>query len=302
MADLSAAYGRLSANTRGALWMLLSALGFTGMTALIKYLGGDYSPALQTFYRSAASLFVLAPIILRDPRGAFRATRKDILLFRAFAGTLAVVLAFYAYQEMPLADANALSFTRTLWLIPLAAFVLRESVGPWRLGAGVAGFGGVLLMLQPSVGGEAPLLPALAALASAFLFALTVTGMKTLTRDHSITVITVWSAALGFLLATPLAFLSWAWPTPVDFLLLCLMGVLGLASQVTYIKGMSLGDAAAMAPVDYTRLVFAILLGFVLFGELPNWVTIAGALIVIASTLVITIREERLSRRPPQIE
>lgn len=300
MVDLGATYGRLSANVRGALWMLASAITFTLMTSLIKYLGADYSPALQTFYRQAAGLLVLAPIIVRDPVGAFRTSRPGILLFRSLAGTLGLVLAFWAYQELPLAEANALSFTRTLWIVPLAIFVLGEKVGPWRLGATLIGFGGVLIMLQPSIA-NAVGWPAAAALSSAALFAMTITGMKVMTRDHSVTVLMVWSAVLGFVLSIPLAVTEWRWPDPVDLALLAAMGVLGLVTQVCYIKGMALGDAAAMAPIDYTRLVFAILFGLVLFHEIPNLVTMLGALVVIGSTLVITLRDLHSKQQPPPV-
>ncbi len=298
MSGLRATYAELSGNVRGALWMLASAVTFTLMTSLIKYLGEDYSAGLQTFYRQAAGLIVLAPILLRDPKAALTTTRPGILLYRALAGTLGVVMAFWAYQEMPLAEANALSFTRTLWIVPLAIFVLREKIGIWRMGATLAGFAGVLIMLQPSIA-NAVGLPALAALGSAFLFATTVTGVKVLTRDHTVTVLMVWSALLGFILSVPLAVLEWRWPAPFDLALLAAMGVLGLITQVCYIKGMSLGDAAAMAPIDYTRLVFAILFGLLLFHEVPNLITMAGALIVIGSTLVITLREMRVKREPP---
>ncbi|HRO02253.1 MAG TPA: DMT family transporter, partial [Terricaulis sp.] len=144
--------------------------------------------------------------------------------------------------------------------------------------------------------------PAAAALASAALFATTVTGVKVLTRDHSITVLMVWAAILGFILSTPMALIEWRWPAPLDLLLLGAMGVLGVITQACYIKGMALGDAAAMAPIDYTRLVFAILFGLLLFQEVPNLVTMAGALIVIGSTLVITLRELRVKREPPAPE
>jgi drug/metabolite transporter (DMT)-like permease len=300
MTDFGAAYGRLSANVRGALWMLASAVTFTLMTSLIKFLGDDYSAALQTFYRQVAGVLVLVPIILRDPVGAFRTTRPGILLFRSLAGTLGMVLAFWAYQEMPLAEANALSFTRTLWIVPLAIFVLGEKIGPWRLGATLVGFVGVLIMLQPSIA-NAVGWPAAAALGSAALFAMTVTGMKMMTRDHSVTVLMVWSAVLGFFLSIPLAVLEWRWPEPVDLVLLGAMGVLGLVTQVCYIKGMALGDAAAMAPIDYTRLVFAILFGLVLFQEVPNLITMLGALVVIGSTLVITLRELHFKQKPPPV-
>ena len=93
--------------------MLASAIAFTVMTMLIKYLGEDYSPALQTFYRQSAGLVVLLPLILSNPRRVFRTTRPGILLFRSGAGTLAMILGFYAYQKLPLADANAGVFEPT---------------------------------------------------------------------------------------------------------------------------------------------------------------------------------------------
>jgi drug/metabolite transporter (DMT)-like permease len=287
----------LSSNLRGALWMLASAITFSVMTTLIKYLGNDYPAALQTFYRQAAGLVVLLPVIMRHRSAAFATTRPGILIFRSLTGTVGMILSFYAFQKMPLADANALSFTRTLWLVPLAAFVVKEQVGPLRVGAAIVGFIGVLVMIRPGAGGHLNVgLPALAMLGSAFLFAFTVTGMKLLTRDHAPMVILVWSAVLGLVLAIPGAVLTWRVPGPRDFLLLCAMGAIATANQACYIKGMQLGDAAAMAPIDYTRLVFTAAAGFFLFAEVPSGWTLAGAAIVIASTLFITWREQVLAR------
>lgn len=289
------AYERMPRNTRGALWMLASAITFTVMTLLIKLLGANYPAALQTFYRQVAGTLVLLPLILADPRGSFRTTRPGILLFRALAGTTGMILSFYAYQEMPLADANALSFTRTLWVVPLAAIVLKEHIGPRRMAATSIGFLGAILMLQPTGSeGEYLSLPALAALASAFLIAMTVTGMKFMTRDHSTTTLMVWSAVLGLVLSIPPALFVWRWPTFADLLLLAAMGVLGTITQWCYIKGMSEGDAMVMAPIDYTRLIFAIILGYLWFNEIPNALTLVGAGIIIVATLYITIRESRL--------
>lgn len=287
---------RLAPNTRGALWMLASALGFTAMTTLIKFLGADYPAALQTFYRQAAGLLVLLPLIVRDWHGAFHTTRPGILLFRSAVGTVAMILSFYAFQKLPLAEANALSFTRTLWLVPLAAFVLKEPLGPIRIGAALVGFVGVLIMLRPGAGHGFGIAQ-MAALASSLFFAMTITGMKVMTRDHSPFVLLVWSAVLGLVFALPPALFVWRWPAPVDLLLLAAMGVIGTFTQACYIKGMQIGDAAAMAPIDYTRLVFSALIGVLLFHEIPGWATIAGAGIVVASTLFITLREQQLARR-----
>lgn len=298
MTDFAGAYHRLNANARGALWMLASALVFTFMVALIKYLGDTYSPALQTFYRQAAGLLVLTPIILRDPKAALTTNRIGLLMFRAICLTLGMILSFYAYQEMPLADANALSFSRTLWMVPLAMLVLRETVGAWRLGATLTGFLGVLIMMRPSAE-TAFSLPALAMLLGGFLIAAGITGMKIMTRDHSLTTLTVWGAILGVLFTTPLALLEWRWPNAQDLLLLATMGALGLVSQIFYIKGIALGDAAAMAPIDYTRLVFALIVGVLFFHETPDLMTMLGAAVVVAATLIITVREQRQKKAPP---
>lgn len=285
-------------NARGALWMVASAVAFTVMTMLIKFLGEDYSAALQTFYRQLAGLIVMLPMILRNPRAAFHTTRLGILVFRAVVSTVGMILAFYAYQKLPLADANALSFTRTLWLVPLAAFVLKETVGPRRVSATVIGFLGALLMLQPQTQGDMGW-PAAAALTSSLLLALSVTGMKVMTRDHSVMTLMSYSAVLGFMLAIPPAIYAWREPEPIDLLLLASMGVLGTITQACYIKGMAEGDAAAMAPLDYTRLVFAIILGYALFRDVPNTMTMIGAGIVIAATLYITLREATLGKPTP---
>jgi drug/metabolite transporter (DMT)-like permease len=292
------AFKGLAPNIQGALWMLASAVSFTAMTSLIKLLGSDYPAALQTFYRSAAGLFILLPLILRDWRGAFRTTRLGILLFRSGAGTFAMILSFYAFQKLPLAEANALSFTRTLWLVPLAFFVLREKLGGWRIGAALVGFAGVSVMLAPGFtgGGHGFGWAQIAALTSAGLFAMTITGMKVMTRDHSPFTLLVYAAVLGVVFSVPPALFVWAWPKPVDFLLLCAMGVIGMITQACYIKGMQIGDAAAMAPIDYTRLVFTAVVGLVFFHEIPSWTTIVGAVIVVAATLIITWREQRAAR------
>jgi drug/metabolite transporter (DMT)-like permease len=129
------------------------------------------------------------------------------------------------------------------------------------------------------------------------LLALTVTGMKVMTRDHTTTTLMAWSAVLGFALTIPPALLVWRWPGGVDLALLGVMGVLGAITQACYIKGMAQGDAAVMAPIDYTRLIFAVILGYALFGEIPNAMTMAGAGVVIASTVYITLREAQLGKR-----
>ena len=112
-----------------------------------------------------------------------------------------------------------------------------------------------------------------------------------MTRDHSPLTLLVYASVLGLAFSIPPALFVWRWPHPFDLLLLVIMGVLGVVTQACYIKGMQIGDAAAMAPIDYTRLVFAVGAGFLLFHEVPGVRTVIGAAIVVAATLYITWRE-----------
>ncbi len=287
---------RLPTNTQGAVWMLLSAWLFVAMTTLVKYLGSDYSASLQTAYRQGASLLVLTPFILRAPVRILKSGRPGLLLFRAGCTTLGMILQFYSYHALPMADANALSFTRPLWVVPLAALVLGETVGLHRIAAVLCGFVGVLIMLRPG-GAQMFGLPQAAALGSSLLFALSITGMKSMTRDHSPITLLAWASILGLLFSLPLALFDWRWPSLGDLGLLALMGGLGIANQACFVRAMSLGDAAAMAPLDYTRLLLSVAVGLFLFQEIPGPTTLIGAGVVAASTLYITLHEQRRARR-----
>ena len=279
----------LDRNVRGALWILASAVCFTLMTTLIKGLA-RYPAPLQTFYSAMATLIVLSPIILRSPRKAFATTRPVLLIGRSALSAGGLTLAYYSYQHLPMAQANALSFTRALWIAPLAALLLQDKMGWVRAGALVVGFAGVLLVVQPDAG--APLGWAhLAAVLSALMLALTVTGIKALTRTNSATVILSWSAVLGAVFTAPGALLNWRWPALTDLALLGLMGLSSVGAQICYIRGMAVGDASAMAPVDYVRLILAVVIGAALFHEFPGVLAYVGMGLIVLSTGYVALRQ-----------
>lgn len=296
---LTPASRRLPPNVEGALWILGSAFTFVTMTTLVKYLGDEYPPHIQNFYRQVGSFIAIAPMIMRNPGSMLLPKRMPSLLFRALTATVGMILMLYSYQVLPMAEANALSFTRPLWVTLLAGLVLREAMGPNRIGAVVVGFIGVLVILRPEPGAGFGL-PQMAALGSALLLAMTVTGLKSLTRDLSASTVMVWSSILGLATGLPFALVDWRWPEPGDLVLLAALGGLSAANQILFIKGMTIGDAAALAPVDYSRLVLSILVGLVLFQEKPTLFVIVGALLVVASTLFITFSELQGHRRARQ--
>lgn len=282
-----------SDNIRGGLWILGSAFAFTLSMTLVKLMGPGYPSAMQAFVRQFVGLLVLLPFIARSPRVAFRTNNAGLFLARGVATSTAVVLSFYSYEKLPLAEANALSFTRALWIVPFAFLMLRERTGWLRVAATVVGLGGVLLILRPTGAQGLPFLPVMYGLAGAALMAFSVTGIKSLSRSHNQLQLLAWAGVLGTLFTLPTAIPVWRLPDLKDGLLLTVMGITGVASQFCYIKGLSMGDATILSNVDYARIIMAAILGFVLFHEVPPLMTWAGAAVIVGSAVLITWHSHR---------
>lgn len=295
---MKAWFARLSPNTQGAIWVLLSGVTFVTMTTLVKHLSGDYPSHVQNFYRQTGSLIVAIPFMLRNPRQVLFVPHRTMpaLFLRSLLATVGMILLLYTYEAMPMAEANALSFTRPLWVVLLAALFLRETIGPSRIAAVLMGFVGVVIIMRPWGAGVAVGWPHLAALVSALCLAGTITGVKSLTRDLSASSILVWSSIIGELLCLPFAIADWRWPSVGDLIPLFLIGLLSAANQVLFIKGMAVGEAAVLAPIDYARLVLSVIAGLLVFGEWPDVFTWLGAGVIVVSTLYITIREIQSKR------
>ena len=295
---MKAYFSRLAPNTQGAIWVLMSGITFVAMTTLVKHLSGDYPAHVQNFYRQTGSLLVALPLMLSRPKEVLFVPRTTMpaLFLRALLATVGMILLLYTYEAMPMAEANALSFTRPLWVVLLAALLLRETIGLSRIAAVLMGFVGVVVIMRPWGAGVAIGWPHCAALISALCLAGTITGVKSLTRNLSAGSILVWSSIIGELLALPFALADWRWPSVTDLIPLFLIGLLSAANQVLFIKGMAVGEAAVLAPIDYARLVLSVIAGLLVFGEWPDVYTWLGAGVIVVSTLYITIREIRSKR------
>jgi drug/metabolite transporter (DMT)-like permease len=295
---LKAFFSRLSPNTQGAIWVLMSGVTFVAMTTLVKHLSGDYPSHVQNFYRQTGSLIVAIPFLLRSPGQVLFVPRSTMpaLFMRSLLATIGMILLLYSYEAMPMAEANALSFTRPLWVVLLAVLFLRETIGPSRIAAVLMGFVGVVVIMRPWGTDVAIGWPHVAALFSALCLAGTITGVKSLTKNLSASSILVWSSIMGELLSLPFALADWRWPSPGDLIPLFLIGLLSAANQLLFIKGMAVGEAAVLAPVDYARLVLSVVAGLLVFGEWPDAFTWIGAGVIVVSTLYITIREIQSKR------
>jgi drug/metabolite transporter (DMT)-like permease len=274
-------------NLEGALWMAASGVVFTAFLTLSKLQSAHYDPGFLAFWRAAVALMITLPIIFQQGLGILRVQQPGMVFVRSLFGTLGFILSFYAVSDavgLPLSAFNAISFSRAMFITVIAALILRETVGWHRWGATLAGFVGVLIMTQPQSGVS---LGTLLALAAAFCMAGAITLVTVLSRLHRPMTLLIWANLLSSILLLPLAI--WKWPAVApslqDWSMIGVMGLCGAVGQYLYIRGMSIGDASFLSPIDYLRLPMAALVDWLLFHLLPGPWTWAGT----------AIREHRMS-------
>ncbi|MCM0019230.1 MAG: DMT family transporter [Tagaea sp.] len=295
MSALVARLRALGPNARGALWAGAAVLAFTTMDSTVKWMGGSLHPLQIAFFRCAFALLATLPwLMLAGGRAAFRTRRPGAHLLRACFGYGAMACGFVALVQMNFADAVSLGYVRTLFLVPLAVFLLGETAN-WRRWAAIAvGFAGVLVMLRPGAGVFDPV--ALLALASGFFVACVSVSMKRLTETERPQAILFWFAVFASLLSFVPALFVWRWPAAHEWPVLMFMGVLGTVGQYFIVRAYRIADATAIDPIDYGRLVLVAILGLVVFGETLEWPTVAGSALIVLSTLYIA-REQVMARR-----
>ena len=260
------------------------------MQVLVKLLGGSLHAFEVAFFRALTGVIFIGPLIWRTGTAGFRASRPGLMIIRGVVGSTAMLLGFYAIANLPLADATSISFARALFVVPLAIFILKEAIGPRRIMATLVGFAGVLIISWPSGAIE---LGTLAAVGNAFFVALAIIFVKILSRTDSTATLLFYSGVIGMITTAIPAALYWQWPNLEQTLLLFTMGLVGVAAHSCFIRAYSVAEASAIAPLDYTRIIFATLAGFLIFATIPGWQTVLGAVIIAGSSLYITLREAK---------
>ena len=287
----------LSPNMQGALWGLLSAVSFVFMSVLLHILGDKVSLSMMIFWRSLAGLLVILPMAFGN-KDAWVVKRPIPVLMRSLFTTIALFSSFYAFAHLPIAHAQAISFSRALFITVLAFFVLHEKVAWRRITATIVGFVGVLIMTRPSAQMD---FASLVAILSAFTFALSIITIKELTKDHSPLSLVLWVNIFTTLAGLPFIAFDPVIPTLPQMGLLLLMGLFGTGSQLFYVRGLNVGDVTLLSIMDYVRLPLSVLLGYLFFKEVPDKYSVIGAVIVIGSTLYITLREAQLGKTKAQL-
>ncbi len=286
-------FSGLPGNVRGAIWIAFAGLILVTMSSMVKALGDSFDSFQIMFFRCAVGTAFLLPLMLRNGLGTYATRRPGMHALRTLAGVSAMACFFYALTHMALAEATAILFSRPLFTTILAVVVLGELVRWRRATATVVGFIGILVMMRPGGGAFEP--AALVAVLGAMLAGGTAIIIKKLSTTEPTVVIVFWFTTGGTVLALIPAILVWRTPTGAEWGVLVLMGLLGLAGQAAMTRGFALGEASAVVSFDYLRLIFAGLIGIVLFAEVPDVWSVTGAAIIISSTLYIIRREIKLA-------
>ncbi|MGC2081858.1 MAG: DMT family transporter [Bradyrhizobium sp.] len=273
--------------------MLLSISMFSFGDALGKFLVGTYAVGQLLWLRACAALLVLSPVIWRN-RAQFRHLERPWLqLFRVVLSTLEVAAFFLATVYLPLADVVTYYLAGPVFVTALSALVLREHVGCRRWCAVLVGFCGVVIALRPSA--QTFSLPALIALGGSFSFSV----LMLITRSLRATpdVVMASSQFVGtFLLGAVMAPFGWVTPTYGSLVLFATAGLISVTALFCVNRSLKLAPASVVVPSQYTMIVWAVMFGFIVFGDVPQPATIAGAVIIIGAGLYIFLRERKLGR------
>jgi drug/metabolite transporter (DMT)-like permease len=289
---------------KGIALKLISALLFAAMSALVRDLGKVAPVGQMVFFRSA---FAILPVVViyafRGELGtAVRTSRPLGQLGRGLLSVGGMFSNFAALVRLPLADATAISFASPLITVALAAIVLKERVRIYRWSAVLVGFAGVIVMLIPhfevghyaAIGAATAAIGSLLALASAMCNAGTVIQTRRLTQSETTSsIVFYFSAVCAIAGALTLPF-DWYTPSAGELTGLISLGVLGGLAHILLTESYRHAAASVVAPFDYTSMLWALVLGYWLFGELPETLVYVGASIVASAGLFVIWRERQL--------
>ena len=284
----------LPGNAKGAIWILGAALLGACMGALIKFVGRRIPVFEILFVRQLCVLAILSPVIVQHHNTVFKTDYLKFHILRGLFAVIAMSAGFTAIVHMQLAEAIAISFARTLFMTVLAIFFLREVVGIRRWSVTLIGFIGVMVIVRPGTE-HMNAYAWLALLSAMFVAALTIVLRKLSQIEPASTIMAYQSSFITVIMAGP-AFYFWVPPTWQEIALILVIGVLMSTMQWCNIQGLKVAEAVAVAPIEYTRLLFAGIIGMIFFAEVPTVWTLAGSAIIIGSTLY-TIHRNAIRKR-----
>ncbi len=293
LARISTHTDERTARLAGIGLMLLGVFMFSFGDALGKYLVATYAVGQLLWLRACAALLVLSPLIWRQRDKFLQVERPLLQAIRIVLSTLEVAAFFLATVYLPLADVTTYYLACPIFVTALSALVLREQVGWRRWSAILIGFGGVLIALRPSA--QTISWPAMIALGGSLSFSILMLITRSLRNTPDIVMATSQFAgtfALGALMSP----FGWVTPNAASLAMFAAAGCISVAALICVNRSLKLAPASVVVPYQYSMIVWAVMFGIIVFGDVPQPATIAGAAIIIGAGLYIFLRERKLGR------
>jgi drug/metabolite transporter (DMT)-like permease len=289
-------YDERSARLAGIGLMLLSIFMFSFGDAMGKFMVATYSVGQLLLLRACAALLVLLPTIWKQRAEFTRLERPWLQLLRVTLSTLEVAAFFLATVYLPLADVITYYLACPIFVTALSGIVLGERIGWRRWTAILIGFCGVLIALRPSA--QTVSWPAMIALGGSTSFAVLMLITRSLRATPDI-VLASSQFAGTFLLGAIMSPFGWVAPNAGSLVLFAAAGIISVAALLCVNRSLKLAPASVVVPYQYSMIVWAVIFGLVVFGDVPSWQTIIGATIIIGAGLYIFLREQKLGREEP---
>ncbi len=279
---------------KGIAWMVLTGFFFVAVTGLVRHLGTDMNPVQAAFLRYAFGFLFLAPSLLRVLRRPPPGRRLALHACRGVMHGIGVMLWFFAMTRLPIAQVTALGFTAPIVVTIGAALFLGERFRLRRLIAVLVGFAGMVVILRPGLGVVD--VGALAQIAAAPLFAASILIAKRMTLvDDNATIVALMALFVTFTLMGP-ALYFWEPPTLEQLGLLLATALVATLGHMTMMQAIRVTEVAVTQPITFLQLIWATVIGFLIFDEEPDLATWIGGAVIVASATYIAHRESRLRR------
>ncbi len=288
--------GRTEDVPRGIMLMIIATVLFASASAASKWLVAIYPVGEVLFLRSLSSFMAFAVVKLPvTGLSVFATHRPRDHLLRGLSQSISQAALLLAFSLMPLAGAVAINFSSPLFASLVSIVWLKERAGFVRGTALVAGFLGVLIVTNP--GANSLTLGALFALINAVMYGSVTVAVRGMTRTESANTLVMWQLAVLAFFHRFLLVFGWRWPSALDAAMLFGTGFVNAVGQWFWTKALHLAPAAAVTPFYYLMLVWALVIGFVVWGDVPTASLLVGSSIVVATGLFLFLREARLQRR-----
>ena len=281
-----------SPTTRGLLWTSAAGFIFSMLNALMRLLTQQIDPFQAQFLRYAFGLLVILPLVWRGGVANFMPKNMRDQFSRGLAHTVGLCLWFTALPQIPLADMTAIGFTGPIFIMIGAYLIFKEPMRWERWLASGIGFVGVLIVVGPKLSGSGGFYN-LVMLGSAPMFAASFLLTKGLTRYETTGTILVWQSLTVTLFSLPLALLNWQAPTALQWAGFLLCGCLGSLGHYCLTRSFHVADISSTQSVKFLDLVWAALIGWLIFADVPSTSTLVGGMVICAATIWIASRESR---------